>query len=112
MLESIRKTLSVKPYLIGSILLDENQMAQVEIYTWRLCPFCIRAKGLLDKKGIIYQEHQIDGDPEARNEMSQRADGRRTVPQIFINNKGIGGCDELHQLERQNQLDLLLNSPN
>ncbi len=84
-------------------------MMKVEIYTWQTCPFCIRAKGLLDRKGIQYDEYSIDGDPEARNAMAGRANGRTSVPQIFINDKGIGGCDELHELERTNQLDVLLD---
>ena len=83
-------------------------MVKVEIYTWQSCPFCIRSKALLDKKGVAYQEYSIDGDNEARTTMTKRADGRNTVPQIFINQKSIGGCDELYDLERSNQLDLLL----
>ena len=82
--------------------------ATVEIYTWRFCPFCIRAKGLLDRKGVAYSEYAIDGDEAARAVMSQRADGRRSLPQIFINDQGIGGCDELHALERAGRLDALL----
>ena len=83
-------------------------MAKIEIYTWQYCPFCIRAKSLLKKKNVEYLEYQIDGDQNARIEMIERADGRRTVPQIFIDNKGIGGCDELFALEESNQLDKLL----
>ena len=84
-------------------------MAKVEIYTWQYCPFCIRAKALLAAKKINYEEYQIDGNQEARQVMSERAGGRTSVPQIFINNCGIGGCDELHALEANNQLDDLLN---
>jgi glutaredoxin 3 len=80
----------------------------VEIYTWRFCPFCIRAKSLLDRKGVAYREYAIDGDDQARRAMSQRADGRSSLPQIFINNEGIGGCDELYALERRGRLDALL----
>ena len=83
-------------------------MAKIEIYTWQSCPFCIRAKALLEKKGVQYVEHSIDGDQAARQAMSQRSDGRTSVPQIFIDDKGIGGCDELHALDRSNQLDILL----
>ena len=83
-------------------------MAKIEIYTWESCPFCLRAKALLDSKGIKYVEYAIDGNPSARAEMAQRANGRNTVPQIFINNLGIGGCDELHALESNHQLDDLL----
>ena len=83
-------------------------MAKVEIYTWQYCTFCIKAKALLDHKGVDYQEHSIDGNNQAREEMALRAEGRRTLPQIFINNQGIGGCDDLHALESNKQLDLLL----
>ncbi|MDI9407542.1 MAG: glutaredoxin 3 [Chitinophagaceae bacterium] len=82
--------------------------AKVEIYTWRFCPFCIRAKALLDRKGVAYSEYAIDGDNKARAAMTERADGRSSLPQIFINDSGIGGCDELHALERGGQLDPLL----
>jgi len=82
--------------------------AKVEIYTWRFCPFCIRAKALLDRKGVDYTEYAIDGDEAARAVMSERADGRRSLPQIFINDQGVGGCDELHALERAGRLDPLL----
>ncbi len=87
-------------------------MAKVEIYTWQSCPFCIRAKALLDRKGVSYEEYPIDGDQEARLKMTKRAGGRRSVPQIFIDDQGIGGCDDLYNLEREQQLDKLLNLPN
>jgi glutaredoxin 3 len=83
--------------------------ANVEIYTWSTCPFCIRAKALLDKKQVKYTEYCIDGDEAARNKMSVRAKGRRSVPQIFINDQHIGGCDDLHALEAQSKLDPLLS---
>lgn len=84
-------------------------MAKVEIYTWQTCPFCIRAKQLLERKGINFVEYQIDGDDQARAKMIERADGRRSLPQIFIDDQGIGGCDDLHSLESQGKLDQLLN---
>jgi glutaredoxin 3 len=80
----------------------------VEIYTWSRCPFCIRAKGLLDKKGVKYTEYVIDGDEAARDKMSERANGRRSVPQIFIDNRHIGGCDDLYELDDRGELDPLL----
>tara|TARA_A100001037_G_scaffold249632_1_gene232387 strand:+ start:453 stop:719 length:267 start_codon:yes stop_codon:yes gene_type:complete len=83
-------------------------MAKVEIYTWTTCPFCIRAKKLLDSKGVSYEEYAIDGDQDARLAMIDRASGRTSVPQIFINGVGIGGCDELHAMETSRQLDSLL----
>ncbi|MGK7921526.1 MAG: glutaredoxin 3 [Trichodesmium sp.] len=82
--------------------------ANVEIYTWSSCPFCIRAKALLDKKQVSYQEYAIDGDDMERVKMAERANGRSSLPQIFINDKHIGGCDELHGLEAQGKLDQLL----
>ena len=84
-------------------------MSKVEIYTWQYCPFCIRAKSLLNKKNINFIEYKIDGDDEARALMTERAAGRRTLPQIFIDNEGIGGCDDLYKLENENKLDALLN---
>ncbi len=80
----------------------------VEIYTWSRCPFCIRAKALLDKKGVEYVEYCIDGDEAARAVMAKRSQGRRSVPQIFINDQHIGGCDDLYALERQGKLNALL----
>jgi len=84
-------------------------MAKVEIYTWRTCPFCIRAKRLLEQKGVNYIEYAIDGDEIARENMVKRgSDGKRSVPQIFINDRHIGGCDALYALNAQGKLDALL----
>ncbi len=83
-------------------------MKKVEIYTWQYCPFCIRAKSLLNKKNIEYIEYKIDGDESAREKMSQRANGKRSLPQIFIDNNSIGGCDDLYSLEEDNKLDSLI----
>lgn len=82
----------------------------IEIYTWSTCPFCIRAKALLDSKGVQYREYVIDGDEGARAQMAVRANGRRTLPQIFINDQHIGGCDDAYALERQGKLDALLQA--
>ncbi|WP_035990324.1 glutaredoxin 3 [Leptolyngbya sp. KIOST-1] len=82
----------------------------VEIYTWRSCPFCIRAKRLLDQKGIEYTEYAIDGDEVARSEMSERANGRRSLPQIFINHHHVGGCDDLFALDAQGGVEPLLSA--
>lgn len=82
--------------------------AKVEIYTWQTCPFCLRAKLLLWWKGVAYTEYKIDGDETARSQMAERAEGRRSVPQIFINSHPIGGCNELYALNQQGQLDPLL----
>ena len=82
--------------------------AKVEIYTWSRCPFCIRAKGLLERKGVEYSEYCIDGDEDARDKMRQRANDRSSLPQIFIDDRHVGGCDDLYALERQGELDSLL----
>jgi glutaredoxin 3 len=79
----------------------------IEIYTTRICPFCIRAKRLLDSKGVAYTEIGVDFDPEKRQEMMHRSH-RHTVPQIWIGDLHVGGCDDLYALERANQLDALL----
>ncbi len=84
-------------------------MAEVTIYTTRWCPFCIRAKMLLDHKQVEYTEIPVDGDLETRQEMT-RLSGGHTVPQIFIDETPIGGCDDMFALERQGKLDELLNA--
>lgn len=83
-------------------------MTQIEIYTSPLCGFCHAAKSLLDSKNASYTEYDILTDPKLKPEMMQRADGARTVPQIFIDGIGIGGCDDLFGLERTGKLDGLL----
>lgn len=85
--------------------------ANVEIYTWQTCPYCIRAKLLLWWKGVRYTEYKIDGNEQARSEMAERSDGRRSVPQIFINDRHVGGCDDLYALDSRGQLDPLLVEP-
>ncbi len=83
-------------------------MVKVEIYTTPLCPYCWRAKRLLGRKGIRFEEIDLWRHKGRRAEMIRRAQGRHTVPQIFIDGRGIGGCDELYELERQGRLDALL----
>ncbi|NMF82686.1 glutaredoxin 3 [Nodosilinea sp. P-1105] len=83
---------------------------KVEIYTWSRCPFCIRAKALLDQKGIDYTEYCIDGDEVARSEMAKRANGRRSLPQIFINDHHVGGCDDLFDLDDRGEVEPLLQA--
>lgn len=83
-------------------------MSQVEIYTTRYCPFCNAAKALLTRKGVTYSEIDIGRDWERRDEMIQRANGRLTVPQIFIGAVHVGGSEELHALERAGKLDPML----
>ena len=92
--------------LLGKALDDAR--ATVEIYTWQTCPYCIRAKLLLWMKGVTFTEYKIDGDDAARAAMAERANGCKTVPQIFINDKHIGGCDDLYALNRSKSLDPLL----
>lgn len=86
----------------------EQVKANVEIYTWQTCPYCIRAKLLLWWKGVNFTEYKIDGDGAARVKMAERANGRRTVPQIFINDQHVGGCDDVYRLDREGELDGLL----
>ena len=81
---------------------------KVEIYTWSWCPFCIRAKQLLNQKKVEFAEYTIDGNEVARDEMAVRSNGSRSLPQIFINDRHIGGCDDLYSLESQGELDPLL----
>ena len=85
-------------------------MAKVEIYTWQSCPYCRQAKVLLAKKGVNYIEHAINGDQAARQAMADRSEGRSTLPQIFIDDKGIGGYDDLYELESNKKLNTLLDS--
>lgn len=85
-------------------------MATIEIYTTTLCPYCIMAKRLLKKKGLKFEEIDLWEEPNRRDEMLGRADGRHTVPQIFINDRGIGGCDDLHALERSGELDQMIEA--
>jgi glutaredoxin 3 len=80
----------------------------VTIYTTRFCPYCNNAKRLLDKKGAAYEEVRIDSSDEKYMEMLSRSNGLRTVPQIFIGNTHVGGCDDLYALDKQGQLDALL----
>jgi glutaredoxin 3 len=86
-------------------------MAKVEIYTTQVCPFCVRAKALLKRKGVEFEEIDVTEDAALRERMVELAGGRRTVPEIFINGKIIGGFDELNALERKGQLDELLAQP-
>ena len=84
-------------------------MARVEIYSSKLCGYCYAAKRLLKKKGVAYEEIDVTLRPGRRAEMMRRAGGRHSVPQIFIDGAGIGGCDDLHALDRAGKLDALLS---
>ena len=81
---------------------------KITIYTTPWCGYCLAAKSLLQQKGAAYEEIDVSGDPTLRQEMIAKAGGKRTVPQIFIAGTHVGGCDELHALDRRGQLDLLL----
>lgn len=83
-------------------------MARVVVFSTGTCPYCVRAKDLLDRKGVQYEEIRVDLDPVQRDFMMERS-GRRTVPQIFINDQPIGGADDLYALDRSGQLDVLLS---
>ena len=83
-------------------------MKKVEIYTTPICGYCMMAKRLLDGKGVDYNEINVMGDMAEMQKMIQRANGGRTVPQIFIGDTHVGGSDDLHALERQGKLDALL----
>lgn len=83
-------------------------MKKVKIYTTSICPYCVKAKHLLDKKLVEYEEIRVDMFPEKAFEAIEKSGGLRTVPQIFIGDCHVGGCDELYALERDNKLDSLL----
>lgn len=83
-------------------------MTPVEIYTTAFCPYCGWAKELLTRKGVAFKEIDVGGNPALRAEMTGRAAGRMTVPQIFIGSTHVGGCDDLYALEEAGQLDPLL----
>lgn len=83
-------------------------MANIEIYTTKVCPYCVRAKNLLNSKDVDFTEIDVTGDDAAREALLARAKGMRTVPQIFINGQHIGGCDNLYALEQKGELDKLL----
>ncbi len=86
-------------------------MAKVEVYTTSYCPYCTRAKSLLRSKGVAFEEIDVSRDPALREKMIELSGGRRTVPEIFINGKIIGGYDELRALEDEGGLDPLLSEP-
>ncbi len=85
-------------------------MPDIVIYTTMFCPYCIRAKALLDQKGADYREIDVSYKPEKRAEMTRLAGGKQTVPQIFIDGRSIGGCDELYELDAKGELDRLLGT--
>ena len=83
-------------------------MAHVEIYTKAFCPYCVRAKALLDSKGVSFEEYDITMGGPKRAEMIERSNGGGTVPQIFIDGVHVGGCDRLHEMDAAGQIDPML----
>lgn len=83
-------------------------MAKVEVYSTTYCPYCVRAKQLLDAKDVDYTEIDVTGDDNARIALIEKSGGRRTVPQIFINDQAVGGYDDLRALEESGKLDTML----
>ena len=81
----------------------------ITLYVTGWCPYCQRAKALLDSKQLVFNEIDVDGDPKLRQEMTARS-GRRTVPQIFIGERHVGGCDDLYALESKGELDQLVSN--
>ncbi len=85
-------------------------MQKVRIYTTRICPYCLRAKALLKKKNVPYEEIDVSFDADLRERMTAQTGGARTVPQIFVGDTHVGGCDELYALDKSGKLDSLLAS--
>ncbi len=85
-------------------------MATIEVYSGDFCPYCVKAKSLLKKKGLEFSEYNVKRDMKRQAEMAERAPGARTIPQIFINNRHVGGCDDLFALEKRGELDAWLES--
>ena len=83
-------------------------MPKVEMYTSPYCPYCTRAKSLLQRKGVQYEEIDVISNPSRREEMMRRANGRTSVPQIFVDGQGLGGSDDIHALDRKGELDRIL----
>jgi len=85
-------------------------MAHVTVYSGPSCPYCVRAKQLLQRKGVAFTDIDVKADAAKRDEMLKRANGRQTIPQIFIGDRHIGGCDDLYALDAKGELDALLAS--
>lgn len=83
-------------------------MPNIIMYSTRFCPYCVRARMLLEKKGVEFTDIRVDSEPHLREEMVMRAGGSSSVPQIFINEEHVGGCDDLYELEFEGQLDKIL----
>ncbi len=84
--------------------------AKIEIYSGDYCPYCVRAKSLLQQRGLDFIEYNVQKTPEKREEMIKRSSGGRSIPQIFINDKHVGGCDDLYALDKKGLLDVWLEA--
>ncbi|MDQ7004210.1 MAG: glutaredoxin 3 [Ghiorsea sp.] len=84
--------------------------AKIEIYSGDYCPYCVRAKSLFKQRGLDFIEYNVQQDPDKRAEMMKRSQGGRSIPQIFINDQHVGGCDELYALDRKGKLDAWLEA--
>jgi len=85
-------------------------MAKIEIYSGDYCPYCMRAKALLKQRELEFVEYNVQQEPEKRVEMAERAPGVRTIPQIFINDRHVGGCDDLYALDKKGELNKWLDA--
>ena len=85
-------------------------MAKIEIYSGDYCPYCMRAKALLKQRELKFTEYNVQSQPERRVEMAARAPGVRTIPQIFINDRHVGGCDDLYALDKKDELNTWLEA--
>jgi len=85
-------------------------MAKIEVYSGSYCAYCARAKALLKQRGLEFTEYDVQAEPSLRAEMVERAPGARTIPQIFINDRHVGGCDDLYALDRKGELDAWLTA--
>ena len=84
--------------------------AKIEIYSGDYCPYCVRAKSLLKQRGLDFIEYNVQSEPEKRAEMMKRSQGARTIPQIFINDQHLGGCDDLYAVDKKGELDTWLDA--
>ena len=96
------------PINLGKVKMTQQQKPKIEIYTTTRCPYCVKAKNLLSSKDLDYIEINIEQDPSLKEEMMAKSGGRKTVPQIFINDAHIGGCDDLHATNDSGKLDKII----
>ena len=87
-----------------------SNKAKIEVYSGDFCPYCVRAKSLLKKRGLSFAEYNVQQEPDKRAEMMKRSIGGRSIPQIFINDKHVGGCDDLYAIDKKGQLDALIGA--